>query len=70
MSEEIHPFTTKTLQEILKWSIFVGVPINEFKDSTKINSSVHWTLLYEAVFYLSLPLVYCITRRKDLDLQQ
>ncbi|MGN8275984.1 acyltransferase family protein [Pseudomonas sp. SMN5] len=47
-----------------RWLIFLGGPINGFPDSKLINASVQWTLLYEALFYLSLPLMYCLFRRK------
>ncbi|WHS58879.1 acyltransferase [Pseudomonas sp. G2-4] len=47
-----------------RWLIFLGGPINGFPDSKLINASVHWTLMYEALFYLSLPLMYCLFRRQ------
>ncbi|BBP57984.1 acyltransferase [Pseudomonas sp. St316] len=46
------------------WLIFLGEPINGFPDSKLINASVQWTLMYEALFYLSLPLMYCLFRRQ------
>lgn len=46
------------------WLIFLGGPINGFPDSKLINASVQWTLMYEALFYLSLPLIYCLFRRR------
>ncbi len=46
------------------WLIFMGGPINGFPDSKLINASVQWTLMYEALFYLSLPLMYCLFRRQ------
>jgi peptidoglycan/LPS O-acetylase OafA/YrhL len=54
----------ETLSHIGNWMIFIGKPINGFADSARINASVHWTLLYEAVFYLCLPLIYCVLRRR------
>lgn len=49
-----------TLRSLGHWLIFVGQPINGFADTLRINASVHWTLLYEAVFYLCLPLLFCL----------
>jgi peptidoglycan/LPS O-acetylase OafA/YrhL len=53
-----------TIKALGRWVIFIGGPINGFPDTVRINASVHWTLLYEAVFYLSLPVLYCLLRRK------
>lgn len=47
-----------------RWLIFLGGSINGFPDSKLINASVQWTLMYEALFYLSLPLMYCLFRRQ------
>jgi peptidoglycan/LPS O-acetylase OafA/YrhL len=54
----------ETLHALWQWVIFLGAPINGFQDSKLINASVHWTLLYEALFYISLPLLYCLLRRR------
>lgn len=54
----------ETLAGLWHWVMFIGKPINGFQDTVRINASVHWTLLYEAVFYLSLPAIYCILRRR------
>jgi peptidoglycan/LPS O-acetylase OafA/YrhL len=54
----------ETIKALGRWMIFIGGPINGFEDSKLINASVHWTLSYEALFYLSLPLLYCVLRRR------
>lgn len=53
-----------TLRGMAHWAIFSGVPINGFADTTRINAGVQWTLLYEAIFYLCLPVLYCLLRRR------
>lgn len=53
-----------TLSGIGHWLLFVGKPVNGFEDTARINASVQWTLLYETVFYLCLPLLYCVLKRK------
>ena len=55
---------TETFNAIGHWMIFIGVPINGFEETSRINAVVHWTLLYEAVFYLSLPFLYCVLRHR------
>ncbi|MGY4492495.1 peptidoglycan/LPS O-acetylase OafA/YrhL [Pseudomonas sp. TE3610] len=47
-----------------QWLVFIGVPFNDIDDTRRINAGVQWTLLYEAVFYLALPLLYCLLRRR------
>lgn len=46
------------------WLIFVRAPFNDFPDSVYINAQVQWTLLFEVFFYLLLPLLFCIIRRR------
>jgi peptidoglycan/LPS O-acetylase OafA/YrhL len=53
-----------TLKALGRWVIFIGSPINDFPETVRINASVQWTLLYEVVFYLSLPVLYCLLRRR------
>jgi peptidoglycan/LPS O-acetylase OafA/YrhL len=54
----------ETLKALGRWVIFIGSPINGFPETVRVNASVQWTLLYEAVFYLSLPVLYCLLRRR------
>jgi len=49
---------------ILNWLVFIGSPIFGFKESYLVNSGVQWTLMYEVIFYGSLPLAWCIRTRK------
>jgi peptidoglycan/LPS O-acetylase OafA/YrhL len=53
-----------TLKALGRWVIFIGSPINGFPETVRVNASVQWTLLYEAVFYLSLPVLYCLLWRR------
>jgi peptidoglycan/LPS O-acetylase OafA/YrhL len=53
-----------TLRGMGHWVIFISAPINGFTDTQRINAGVQWTLLYEAVFYLCLPVLYCLLRRR------
>jgi len=48
--------------DYLKWFLFHGGEINDFNDTKKIIAGVDWTLRYEWLFYLSLPLVALIMR--------
>ncbi|SDJ11435.1 acyltransferase family protein [Pseudomonas abietaniphila] len=61
--EDLSPLV-ENLQALGSWLIFLGGPINGFADSKLINASVHWTLMYEALFYLSLPVIFCLIRRQ------
>jgi peptidoglycan/LPS O-acetylase OafA/YrhL len=49
-------FSTILLQ-VFKWVFFWGGEVNTYEDTKLIISGVHWTLKYEWIFYLSLPLV-------------
>ncbi|MBD1590277.1 acyltransferase family protein [Pseudomonas typographi] len=53
-----------SLQAVGSWLLFVARPIDGYADTARINAGVQWTLLYEAVFYLSLPLLHCVLRRR------
>jgi peptidoglycan/LPS O-acetylase OafA/YrhL len=56
--------TTKISVELGKWLILRTPPINHYAATTLIISGVTWTLLYEAWFYLSLPLLAAILLQK------
>ncbi len=43
--------------ETFKWLLFLGVPVNGFNDSRNILAGVQWTLIYESIFYISLPII-------------
>lgn len=59
--------TTYTTQELIKWLIhwltFRGDDLAGFPTATMI-AAVNWTLIYEWGFYLALPAIYAITRKK------
>ncbi|MFU6990877.1 acyltransferase family protein [Pseudomonas paraeruginosa] len=57
-STDFHIIDAKSLSiQILKWLLFLGVPINGFDDSRNILAGVQWTLIYESIFYISLPVI-------------
>ncbi|MEZ9866564.1 acyltransferase family protein [Vibrio sp. 10N.261.51.A4] len=43
--------------DYFKWLVFYGGNINEYKNTTVIVAGVIWTLKYEWMFYLALPLI-------------
>jgi peptidoglycan/LPS O-acetylase OafA/YrhL len=43
--------------DYLKWGLFHGSSINDFGDTKTIIAHVDWTLRYEWLFYLSLPIL-------------
>jgi peptidoglycan/LPS O-acetylase OafA/YrhL len=49
----------KTLSgELIKWLLFIPNPTNGFQPGPFINATVTWTLMFEAIFYLLLPLLF------------
>ena len=46
------------------WLVFLAAPINGVQGSWVINAGVQWTLQYEAMFYVALPLLYCLLQRR------
>ena len=55
---------TNTAGEILKWFFFRAPNINHFTGTTFIVAGVTWTLLFEAWFYASLPLLVATFLKK------
>jgi peptidoglycan/LPS O-acetylase OafA/YrhL len=55
----------KTLaKDTLKWILFSGANFNDFPDSRHVTAGAQWTLIYEWLFYLSLPLIAAIANKK------
>lgn len=48
---------------IIRWGAFQGVNIGDF-DAKRVIAGVQWTLVYEAIFYMSLPVIHMVLRRK------
>lgn len=48
------------IQQYLKWFVFHGSNINEFTETGRLIAYVDWTLKYEWLFYLSLPILSLI----------
>lgn len=51
------------LKQLAKWGLFIGSTINGFLDTRFIIAGVDWTLKYEWLFYLSLPIISIINRK-------
>jgi peptidoglycan/LPS O-acetylase OafA/YrhL len=45
------------LKEVFKWLLFLGGDINGYSDTRHITAGVTWTLKYEWLFYISLPII-------------
>lgn len=56
-SFQVNVTTYKLLKEFIAWGGFFGGTINGFLETKLINAGVDWTLRYEWLFYLSLPLL-------------
>ena len=52
------------VKEILKWGLFLGGAFNGFTDSVHMTAGAHWTLRYEWLFYISLPIIAAIFNRR------
>ncbi len=53
----------KLLEEYVKWGVFHGQAINNFEDTRTIIAKVDWTLKYESLFYVVLPLLSLVFYR-------
>lgn len=53
------------VKETLKWFVFFGASFNGFQDSIRMTAGAHWTLGYEWIFYLTLPLIAILFRKKN-----
>ncbi len=49
--------------QYLKWLVFMGGTINNFDDTRTVIAGVDWTLKYEWVFYLMLPMLAALLYR-------
>lgn len=51
-------------EQYIRWLFFIGNRINEFADTRTIIAGVDWTLKYEWLFYLLLPVIASIVLSK------
>jgi peptidoglycan/LPS O-acetylase OafA/YrhL len=51
------------IKQFLRWGLFIGGSINGFLDTKLIIAGVDWTLKYEWLFYLSLPVIALINKK-------
>jgi peptidoglycan/LPS O-acetylase OafA/YrhL len=49
-----------------KWLFFIGAGVNQVLDTPMLNASVQWSLIYEWIFYLSIPAVAFVWKRLGL----
>ena len=54
------------IKDYIKWALFHGDTINGYQGTGMVISGVDWSLKYEWLFYLSLPLVSVLLRVKPL----
>ncbi len=50
-------------KELFKWMVFSGGSFNGFADSNIMTAGAHWTLRYEWIFYLALPVIAALSNR-------
>jgi peptidoglycan/LPS O-acetylase OafA/YrhL len=48
---------SQLVMDYIKWFLFSGFTINDFADTKHVIAGVDWSLKYEWLFYLSLPVV-------------
>ena len=56
------------VKDYIKWALFHGDTINDYQGTGMIISGVDWSLKYEWLFYLCLPLVALLLRANSLIL--
>ena len=49
--------------DYMKWFLYVGASINGFEDTKRVIAGVDWSLRYEWLFYISLPLIFIAIRK-------
>ncbi|HHT0472640.1 acyltransferase family protein [Klebsiella michiganensis] len=62
----LHTSVPILIKDVVKWFLFIGDEINSYPDSRRITAGVTWTLKYEWVFYLCLPVLYFFLKNKLL----
>ena len=55
-------FSSELPNDYLRWLLFIGGPINDFPDTSKVIAGVHWTLKYEWLFYILLPIIFMVLK--------
>lgn len=53
-------------KEVSRWLLYVGYSINGDTDARRITAGVTWTLKYEWVFYLTLPILATLLKERTL----
>ena len=61
-SFEVSVSAKHLFKEYVKWMFFIGGTINDVSDTKTIIAGVDWTLKYEWLFYLMLPIIFCLNR--------
>ncbi|HCA77573.1 MAG TPA: hypothetical protein DEP33_13810 [Alteromonas sp.] len=59
---ELHTSIGQLFKDLTKWGLFIGGFINDFGDTKRIIAGVDWTLKYEWLFYLLLPIIALTVR--------
>ncbi len=54
---QLYVSLSELVQQYVKWIVFHGSAINDYLDTTKITAGVVWTLRYEWLFYMCLPIL-------------
>lgn len=54
------------VKDIGRWLLFSGEKINDYANTKTVSAGVTWTLMYEWLFYLSLPFIAFFLRKRWL----